>query len=164
MFASDKLGIEVVLNPENRPISLGLSRPSIAQMPPVAENSSLIARERQSVSCANSIQGRRSAFAPHLSSIGARTNVETTVQSILEPSATITENFHLQLTESRNQTSLDAVLAERAQKWPSFAKTVSRSESELSITSPQFLMPRDVSPYHSRRECLHWQRHSKQCC
>jgi putative heme-binding domain-containing protein len=60
------------------------------------------------------IQGRGNNYAPDLSSIGSRANKETITESILLPSIAITEGFQLQLIESRNETTLGAVMEETA--------------------------------------------------
>ena len=114
MQVSDKLGIEVTLNAsyqaDRRGVSAQLENASIDR------GRELFFSETGATGCVmcHRIQGRGNSYAPDLSSIGLRANQETIIESILSPSAAITEGFQLQLIESQNETTMGAVMEETA--------------------------------------------------
>ena len=109
---SDPLGMEIALNPERQATPTGV----LAQLKNASaeRGRELFFSETGATACStcHQIQGQGNRFAPDLSSIGSRTNAETIIQSILDPSAAITEGFQLQLVESRSQSTLGAVMEE----------------------------------------------------
>ena len=111
---SDKLGLEVSLSPERQANAKEVTR-SLATAS-ASRGRELFFSETGATGCINchQIQGRGNNYAPDLSSIGARSDTATIIRSILEPSATITEGFQLQMIESRNSTTLGAVMEETA--------------------------------------------------
>ena len=114
MRVSDKLGIEVSLNPNYQANLQGvIDRLDNAS---VDRGRELFFSQTGATGCVmcHRIQGRGNNYAPDLSSIGSRANQETITESILSPSAAITEGFQLQLIESRNETTMGAVMEETA--------------------------------------------------
>ena len=84
------------------------------------------------------IQGQGKNLAPDLSGIGLRSDVKTIVQSILEPSAVITEGFRLQEIETDVFTLFGAVLQE--------------TDSEIQLVTQQGALERiQVGSVLSRR-------------
>ncbi|MCB1232064.1 MAG: PmoA family protein, partial [Verrucomicrobiae bacterium] len=60
------------------------------------------------------MDGRGNVFAPDLSDIGSRADARTIIESILEPSATITEGFGLQVFTMKNGTVLSGIVLEES--------------------------------------------------
>ena len=114
MLMSDKLAIEVTLNPSYQANLDGV----INQLEDASADRGreLFFSETGATGCVmcHRIQGRGNNYAPDLSSIGSRADQSVIIESILLPSAAITEGFQLQLIESRNESSLGAIMEETA--------------------------------------------------
>ncbi len=114
MRLSDKVGIEVTLNADHQATPAGV----LAGLPQADANRGreLFFSETGATGCmlCHRIQGEGNNYAPDLSSIGSRSNPATIIESILSPSAAITEGFQLQLIETSTQTVMGAVLEETA--------------------------------------------------
>jgi putative membrane-bound dehydrogenase-like protein len=114
MLVSDKLGMEVSLNPDYQANLTGVM--TQLRSASVERGRELFFSKTGATGCVmcHRIQGRGNNYAPDLSSIGSRANKETITESILSPSIAITEGFQLQLIESRNETTMGAVMEETA--------------------------------------------------
>ena len=109
---SDKLGFELQLDTARSASTTGVQAALKTADPDRGRD--LFFSESGATGCAlcHQIQGKGNRFAPDLSSIGNRSDQATIIQSILEPSAAITEGFQLQHIETRTQALLGSVLEE----------------------------------------------------
>lgn len=112
LAVSDRLGLEVTLNTDHQ-----AAQEEVLKQLPHANSSrgrELFFSESGATGCVlcHQIQGKGNNYAPDLSSIGSRSNAATIAQSILQPSAAITEGFQLHLIESQNEDALGAILEE----------------------------------------------------
>jgi putative membrane-bound dehydrogenase-like protein len=90
-----RVGVEVEMRPPEKATIKGV----LAKLPDAdaRRGRELFFSKASSIACAacHRISGRGNSFAPDLSGIGIRSKPEVIIQSILEPSATITEGFQL---------------------------------------------------------------------
>jgi putative membrane-bound dehydrogenase-like protein len=107
-----RLGIEVEMTPPEKATVDGvLSRLAEANVDRGRELFFSTDSASGCIAC-HRVSGRGNNFAPDLSGIGLRADPRTMIQSIIEPSATITEGFQLQVFETEVGSSLGVVLHE----------------------------------------------------
>ena len=135
---NSQLGVEVAMTPpEPATLEGSLARLEHAD---VNRGRELFFDNRNAAACltCHRIQGRGKDLAPDLSGIGLRSDVKTIVQSILEPSAAITEGYRLQEIETDVFTLFGAVLQE--------------TDSEIQLVTQQGTLERiQVGSIVSRR-------------
>ena len=143
---TDHLGLQVSIEPPERATVDGV----IAKLPNASpeRGRELFFSSHSTSNCTgcHRVSGKGNSFAPDLAGIGQRLDAETLIQSIIDPSATITEGYQLQLIETASGDALGVVLQETDSKVTilkpeGFAETIAAASIKSRKKLPQSVMP-----------------------